>query len=226
MTAPQPRLIARPASPAAVHRRDRSQVEGEGWSGGADLAESFRELSPTLVEFTLRPGLTFHDGSALTAEDVKATYDSLWDAAIASPRAERFAALERVEVVDARTVRFHLRRPYAPLITDLSLGILPAERVSAAGKEAQGRAPIGARASLLADHLPRPSPATGLLSRLYSPVQAEIQDERQVNHLVPKAAAGGCPVGEGNLEKNGDLCPVCRNLDKRFGTLQSLASKA
>ncbi|WP_055129276.1 PAAR-like domain-containing protein [Pseudomonas mediterranea] len=59
-----------------------------------------------------------------------------------------------------------------------------------------------------------------------APVQAEIQDERQVNHLVPKAAAGGCPVGEGNLEKNGDLCPVCRNLDKRFGTLQSLASKA
>ncbi|MFL5354053.1 ABC transporter substrate-binding protein [Archangium sp.] len=109
-----------------------------------DLAESFRELSPTLVEFTLRPGLTFHDGSALTAEDVKATYDSLWDAAIASPRAERFAALERVEVVDARTVRFHLRRPYTPLITDLSLGILPAERVSAADKEAQGRAPIGA----------------------------------------------------------------------------------
>jgi peptide/nickel transport system substrate-binding protein len=109
-----------------------------------ELAESFRELSPTLVELTLRPGLTFHDGSALTAEDVKATYDSLWDKAIASPRAERYAAVERVEAVDARTVRFHLRRPFAPLLADLSLGIIPAERVSGSGKEAQGRAPIGA----------------------------------------------------------------------------------
>jgi peptide/nickel transport system substrate-binding protein len=96
------------------------------------------------VELTLRPGLTFHDGSALTAEDVKATYDSLWDQAIASPRAERYVAVERVEAVDARTVRFHLRRPFAPLLADLSLGIIPAERASVAGKEAQGRAPIGA----------------------------------------------------------------------------------
>ncbi|ATB31047.1 ABC transporter substrate-binding protein [Melittangium boletus] len=109
-----------------------------------DLAESFRELSPTLVEFTLRPGLTFHDGGALTAEDVKATYDSVRDAALASPRADRYAAIARVEAVDARTVRFHLREPYAPLIVELSLGILPARRAPAAFKEAQGTAPVGA----------------------------------------------------------------------------------
>ncbi|MFY0573146.1 ABC transporter substrate-binding protein [Cystobacter fuscus] len=50
-----------------------------------DLAESFQELSPTLVEFTLRPGLTFHDGGPLTAWDVKATYDSVREPALASP---------------------------------------------------------------------------------------------------------------------------------------------
>ena len=52
------------------------------------------------------------------------------------------------------------------------------------------------------------------------PYQAEIQDERQVNHLVPKSA-GGCPTGDGNLENNRSLCEVCRGLDKRFGDLQS-----
>lgn len=115
-------------------------------SGAAvpDLAESFREVSPTLMEFTLRPGLTFHDGDALTAEDVKATYDSMREAALASPRAERYAVVERVEAVDARTVRFHLRRPYAPLLAELSLGILPAARASAAYRDEQGRAPVGA----------------------------------------------------------------------------------
>lgn len=58
------------------------------------------------------------------------------------------------------------------------------------------------------------------------PTQAETQDERQVNHLVPKLAAGGCPVGDNNLEKSADLCKVCRALDKRFGALQSLAARA
>ncbi|HZI12797.1 MAG TPA: ABC transporter substrate-binding protein [Myxococcus sp.] len=108
------------------------------------LAESFREVSPTLLELTLRPGLTFHDGSALTAEDVKATYDSLRDAAVGSPRAERLAAVERVEVVDARTVRLHLKRPYAPLLSELSTGIIPAERAGPSQVAAQGAHPVGA----------------------------------------------------------------------------------
>ncbi len=107
-----------------------------------DLAESFRELSPTLVEFTLRPGLTFHDGTALTAEDVKATYDSVWNTAFKSPKADRFEPLERVEALDARTVRIHLRRPYSPRLAEMSLGILPAEQaLSLAARE---QAPIGA----------------------------------------------------------------------------------
>src|SRR5688572_26218665 len=51
------------------------------------LSESFRWRSGTLLEFTLRPGLTFHDGTALTAEDVKATYDSVRAPALRSPKA-------------------------------------------------------------------------------------------------------------------------------------------
>ncbi|MCY1016782.1 ABC transporter substrate-binding protein [Pyxidicoccus sp. MSG2] len=108
------------------------------------LAESFREVSPTLMEFTLRPGLTFHDGTALTAEDVKATFDGLRDAKVRSPRAERYAALKWVEAVDARTVRFHLERPYAPLLAELSAGIIPSERTGADSVAAQGEHPVGA----------------------------------------------------------------------------------
>jgi peptide/nickel transport system substrate-binding protein len=107
-----------------------------------DLAESFRELSPTLVEFTLRPGLTFHDGTALTAEDVKATYDSVRNPTFKSPKADRFEPIERIEAVDARTVRIHLRRPYAPLLAEMSLGILPAEQ--ALSVEAREQVPLGA----------------------------------------------------------------------------------
>lgn len=66
-----------------------------------------------------------------------------------------------------------------------------------------------------------PAVTTTLTSTLgRAPTIKEIDDERRVNHLVPKTA-GGCPVGDGNLESNGTLCAVCRALDDRFGELQS-----
>lgn len=108
------------------------------------LAESFRRVSPTVVEFTLRAGLTFHDGTALTAEDVKATYDGVRDRALGSPRADRFEVIEQVEVAGDRTVRFHLRRPYSPLLAEMSLSIVPAERAGRDGVELQATHPVGA----------------------------------------------------------------------------------
>ncbi|KFE71544.1 ABC transporter substrate-binding protein [Hyalangium minutum] len=110
------------------------------------LAESFQALSPTVMEFTLRPGLTFHDGTALTAEDVKATYDGVRSRALQSPKAERYEAVESVEVVDDRTLRFHLRRPYAALLAELSLSIVPAERAGPDGVALQAEHPVGAGA--------------------------------------------------------------------------------
>jgi len=108
------------------------------------LAESFRQLSPTLVEFTLRPGLTFHDGTALTSEDVRATYESVLDPALRSAKAGRYETIERVEVVDDRTLRFHLRRPYTALMAEMSLSILPAERAKPELAELQATHPVGA----------------------------------------------------------------------------------
>ncbi|WP_224367642.1 choice-of-anchor D domain-containing protein [Hyalangium versicolor] len=58
----------------------------------------------------------------------------------------------------------------------------------------------------------------------YAPSQKEIQDERQVNHLVPKGA-GACPANVGNLQAHGSLCAYCRGLDGRFGPLQLRISK-
>lgn len=40
-----------------------------------DLATSYKVLSPTVIEFKLRPGIRFHDGQPFTAEDVKASVE-------------------------------------------------------------------------------------------------------------------------------------------------------
>lgn len=109
-----------------------------------DLAQSFRALDSTTVEFVLRPSLTFHDGTPLTARDVQATYTALLRRQIPSPRADRLDPVERIETLGDRVVRFHLKAPYAPILAELGIGIVPAARASEI--ELQGRAPIGAGA--------------------------------------------------------------------------------
>src|SRR5204862_4142927 len=39
------------------------------------LATAWKNVNDTTWEFTLRPGVRFHDGSPLTGEDIKATFE-------------------------------------------------------------------------------------------------------------------------------------------------------
>lgn len=74
---------------------------------------------------TLRAGTTFSDGSALSAEDVVFTYESVLDKEVNSTIASRFDALADVTAPDGRTVVFRLSYPYAPFVQQLTLGIVP-----------------------------------------------------------------------------------------------------
>jgi peptide/nickel transport system substrate-binding protein len=91
-----------------------------------DLAASWRELSPTELEFRLRPDARFHDGSPVTAADVVATYRSVADPALASPKRDALAVVEEVSAPDPHTVVFRLARPQAAFLDATTLGILPA----------------------------------------------------------------------------------------------------
>src|SRR5215510_11723120 len=104
-----------------------------------DLAVSYRQLDAQTLEFILRDGLTFHDGSPLTSADVKATFDGMRDPALGSPKAEKFEAIAAVEAIDARTVRFRLKRPYSPILAELSISIVPASRTRGAAALLQDR---------------------------------------------------------------------------------------
>ncbi len=84
------------------------------------LATSWRNVDDTTVEFTLREGVTFHDGSELTAEVVKANFDRLLDPEVASPRTFLFSMIEEVVVVDDLTVQFVTETPFAPLVAHLA----------------------------------------------------------------------------------------------------------
>jgi len=59
--------------------------------------------------FTLRDA-TFHDGSQVTASDVKATFETVYDEDVGSPGNGSMGAIDGVEAVDEKTARFTLAR--------------------------------------------------------------------------------------------------------------------
>jgi peptide/nickel transport system substrate-binding protein len=81
-----------------------------------ELAESFKQTSPTTYEFKLRKGVKFHNGDVMTAEDIKFTFDRLIkDGAMGgqtSPRKSLLGPLNEVTIVDPGTVRFVLAEPW------------------------------------------------------------------------------------------------------------------
>ncbi|WP_199484864.1 ABC transporter substrate-binding protein [Actinomadura craniellae] len=96
------------------------------------LATAVPEPSADGLTWTarLRPGVVFHDGSALGPEDVVATYRTLLDPAAASPISSSFKMLSGVRQTGPDTVEFRLRHPYAPFAHRLVLGVLPSEKLT------------------------------------------------------------------------------------------------
>ena len=95
-----------------------------------DLAESWQPNdTATQWTFRLRAGARFHDGSEVQARDVVASYRAMFDPAVGSAAARNVGPIERVEEVDARTVRVNLSSPYADLpvaVAYTNAKILPA----------------------------------------------------------------------------------------------------
>ena len=89
-----------------------------------ELAESWESPDPQTIIFTLRPDLTFSDGSPLTAEDVVFTYETILDPDFNAPQRALYTPIDSIEAVDERTVQFNLSAPYAPLLSYLDMGIV------------------------------------------------------------------------------------------------------
>ncbi len=91
------------------------------------LAESW-EISEdgTVYTFTLREGVSFHDGSPFNAEAVKFNFDRMLNEdhpfhdTGPFPLSFFFSAVEATEVVDDMTVKFTLDAPYAPFLSNLA----------------------------------------------------------------------------------------------------------
>lgn len=116
------------------------------------LAETWSISDDGLTyRFTLREGVTFHDGSPLDAVAVKFNFDRMLDDAHPFhdtgpfPLRFFFDAVENIETPDAHTVVFHLNKPFAPFLSNLAYPtglIVSPTAVRRHGKDF-GRHPVG-----------------------------------------------------------------------------------
>ena len=71
---------------------------------------------------TIRKGIKFHDGTPLTAQDVKATYDKIIfpPEGVASARKASYAMVAKIEAPDELTIVFRLKHIAASFLANLS----------------------------------------------------------------------------------------------------------
>ena len=92
------------------------------------LAETWENPDPLTYIFHLHRGVKFHDGSPLTARDVKWTFDSLLQGKIRSTKASAYRPVDHIDAPDDATVVFHLKQPFSTLlwnVSDGAVGIVP-----------------------------------------------------------------------------------------------------
>lgn len=112
------------------------------------LATEWEEFEDgTRIRFTLREGVTFHNGEPFDAEAVKFTFDRLLgDEGAQGPQRSNYTAIDSVEVIDEHTVDFHLSEPDPVLLTKLAgygAMIVPPDYLSEHGDDYFNTHPVG-----------------------------------------------------------------------------------
>ncbi|SDY96777.1 peptide/nickel transport system substrate-binding protein [Jannaschia faecimaris] len=109
----------------------------------AQVASDWQQVSDTEMTFTIRDGITFHDGAPLTANDVLYSVKRIIDPEFGSPQLGQFN-----QIIDAtaegNVVTLTTDGPYPALLAQLvKLSIVPQHVVEEVGADAFNNAPVG-----------------------------------------------------------------------------------
>lgn len=102
---------------------ERLATRDKDFNFAPGLALRWQQVNPTTLRFFLRPGVRFHDGSSLTADDV--VFSLLRARRPTSDHKESMTGVKTVAKVDAMTVDVVSEKPMAPLLAHIAtLGIM------------------------------------------------------------------------------------------------------
>jgi len=107
-----------------------------------DLAQKWDiSADGTTYTFHLRPTAKFHNGRAVTAEDVVYSFNRTIEQKMTF--ASKLDSIKSIEAVDANTVRFVTKTPWAPFLEDIGvIAIVPKEAADNLAKKPIGSGPF------------------------------------------------------------------------------------
>jgi peptide/nickel transport system substrate-binding protein len=112
------------------------------------LATAWKNVNETTWDFTLRPGVKWHDGAPLTAEDIKATLERNMIPGKTVVQSG-FATFEAVQIPNPSTIRIVTKKP-DPLVpvrlAQMGAYIVPAKLTTDEGVKELARKPVGSGA--------------------------------------------------------------------------------
>ncbi|HEY7521438.1 MAG TPA: ABC transporter substrate-binding protein [Methylomirabilota bacterium] len=108
------------------------------------LATSYRNVSEKVWEVKLRPNVQFHNGEPFDANAVKFSFERIYRADFKSPQKGWFNTIDRVEIVDPLTVRFHTKVPDPAMPARMTLMYqLAPKYVTQVGDQQANLKPVG-----------------------------------------------------------------------------------
>jgi peptide/nickel transport system substrate-binding protein len=109
-----------------------------------ELATDYRWVDDKTIEFDLKPGVRFHNGEDLTAEDVVFTFERILNRDIGAQRRGFVREVGSVEETGDYTVRFNLKSPWPVFLQMLVHNqIVPKDYLARVGDAEFARKPMG-----------------------------------------------------------------------------------
>ncbi|WP_417691618.1 ABC transporter substrate-binding protein [Roseibium sp.] len=88
------------------------------------LATRYEQIDPVTMDLTLRDDVSFHDGTAMTAEDVAYSYNIMTSEDAQSLSGGRIAVwFDSAEVLEPHKVRFHFKTQYPLALQDMAIRV-------------------------------------------------------------------------------------------------------
>ena len=114
------------------------------------LAASWSQPTPTQFVFHLRPDAKFHNGDAVTADDVLYGFNEILKPQSTAFMKPDFQVIDSVKALDPATVQFNLKSPSATFLDLVSQPNAPVASAKSAGADTAGADRRGALSDLVA----------------------------------------------------------------------------
>ena len=166
------------------------------------LATSWEQVDDLTLEFKLREGVKFHDGSDLTAEDVAFTFNHYADPEAGARSQASVSWIDTVEAVDPMTVRIKSKTPFPSALEFVagSLPVYPSDYVEKVGWDEFAKAPVGTGPYQLADVSGNTYTLTAFPDYFTGGGKGTPAIETLVMRIIPDTATRIAEVIGGNVE--------------------------